>query len=1406
MKILKVMRLYIICYLELTYFALLLKPVKNAVTGNITNVAYQCRLWPTNVSYDIKSNTIITTTTTGITHNVCITLYITHNYRRIFNCDQRNIEIYKSNGDNNNTFNELLKDNKNSKNCINYERSWDRYLEQKTPTTYISVTKIQLQNIRRYYKNIFEITLCMLFAIVMDTIPITIYNVRKRILFYWGKFQIFYSVLPWTFAIILYQRRHILCSRHYSAVNCLYDIVKFVTTILKQMAGQSSQKQQYSIRKQLTIFAAITGRIFSFSIEGTPNPITDVAMPDNAECAYSKNGICLFLSDPSTVLATSILVQSCQRSCQHFLLLRFFIDLANRKLYLLMSKERRLFRKHLILPALILHELNFVDVRSESKYSFGITGVVEIATGNILAHQKFQKAVITQLRSNQPNTFFENNYNIYVETFENNTCTFKITKLQNEHEHRAEVILNYKLDINVRIYETLLLKFFLEMQHKYITYFLVQQLSKHRQRRTNLMSVKSKSHFVISRKLKKHVKALSRIYLLTRSSNIALSVLKRPNIIGESIDWKYYLHTFIKLEFCGCSWCLYFYRYCTALLGRNLRVCTYFCCRQWCWRQKAHNLSHCIFCYSYFRCFCCFYCCYCCCCCRVHIYPISKTSLRKNFNKNRAFNNCVFVSQKYWERVNTSTIRKRRLNARENNKMAKLLRCYRRFIQSHHLVKVKYNTHHCCLHSTSTTAAVPTATYTKRKQNTEAKHMKTMNLINFIQICVLHIGKGIFDQFINLADYICRFTTNLRLKTSVPGSASIAIKVTREQQQQQQQHQQQMINIAHDQQLKMNYLCKIFCNNWKRHHRRRRRRRRRRMNKQEQALQSVQPKQQEHINSEIENRLVSPRLHILDLKACKTISTNLPHLHFALLSKASNVFILAAMRLTNTKIVQLTNAKRKDILSSPQGSNLISTPTTTSTLRINRNRTRPHLVWLFIGLVWFEGPKYINCTLHENRQSQQTTTQVQVQAQSATRSTTQIPLQSLSTLTVVSQNQQRRQQHMTPPTQISTDLFLLAPNAKQTKRGQKVPTATTFKYKKKQRKNSNVNGKSIRSGNCLPARRNAVTSIMTTTRNDKKSQSENDELNSSVGRERSDCFDTHTIEAETELLDEEAHNVQNDHIRLESIKRQILTKLGLKHKPNVSQTLPRQFIWDTIYRADGIKGVASDFDFNENGSHQWKIISKITDTKETEKTHTHNTKGSSMAWLPLIIKGWNAGKQHNREYKAYLQNVLLAKSNNFTYLMRINTSNLNKDFREVEESESIDRTYDNRDGLYVIGKDQNYQINHNRNKDATTAKSHKYSSHQLDFVMSSDQRPNENDDFFGDTQEIITFAEKGNGQPNRITDPNPKRTCRSPKDERNNSRNSAKNHRANTLPGSHTPSKLKSAKGLPNKQERFLLI
>lgn len=41
----------------------------------------------------------------------------------------------------------------------------------------------------------------------------------------------------------------------------------------------------------------------------------------------------------------------------------------------------------------------------------------------------------------------------------------------------------------------------------------------------------------------------------------------------------------------------------------------------------------------------------------------------------------------------------------------------------------------------------------------------------------------------------------------------------------------------------------------------------------------------------------------------------------------------------------------------------------------------------------------------------------------------------------------------------------------------------------------------------------------------------------------------------------------SDHSRLEAIKFQILLKLGLKNKPNVTSSLPKQFIFDTLRRS-----------------------------------------------------------------------------------------------------------------------------------------------------------------------------------------------------------------------------------------------
>lgn len=42
---------------------------------------------------------------------------------------------------------------------------------------------------------------------------------------------------------------------------------------------------------------------------------------------------------------------------------------------------------------------------------------------------------------------------------------------------------------------------------------------------------------------------------------------------------------------------------------------------------------------------------------------------------------------------------------------------------------------------------------------------------------------------------------------------------------------------------------------------------------------------------------------------------------------------------------------------------------------------------------------------------------------------------------------------------------------------------------------------------------------------------------------------------------------ETDKLRLEAIKRQILQKLGLRQKPNVTHSLPKEVIWETLYRA-----------------------------------------------------------------------------------------------------------------------------------------------------------------------------------------------------------------------------------------------
>ncbi|XP_033168271.1 inhibin beta chain isoform X3 [Drosophila mauritiana] len=186
----------------------------------------------------------------------------------------------------------------------------------------------------------------------------------------------------------------------------------------------------------------------------------------------------------------------------------------------------------------------------------------------------------------------------------------------------------------------------------------------------------------------------------------------------------------------------------------------------------------------------------------------------------------------------------------------------------------------------------------------------------------------------------------------------------------------------------------------------------------------------------------------------------------------------------------------------------------------------------------------------------------------------------------------------------------------------------------------------------------------------------------------------------------------SDEVRLESIKRQILTKLGLSHKPNVSNPLPKQFIWETIYRADGGRMIPNNaFGSNELKSH-----------------HTKKLKSGAVR----KVNGFN-GKQMNEN--------ALKKS---TYLIDINHSidnkthsGINGEIRpnayEYFNDYSVQTHYKNR---YHAGRSSiGYQPAIHSIEDENKKGHHESFAH--------DQENIDHEDFFGNTQEIITFAEEG---------------------------------------------------------------
>ncbi|XP_054091487.1 uncharacterized protein LOC105219276 isoform X2 [Zeugodacus cucurbitae] len=1335
MQIIKVIQFCMVCCLEF-YFAIFLLPLISAENlNNGTSAKYQYRLWKTiSARLDVVTNISHASITPPVERDTILSIYnayfllcVHQNLRRSFYYILRNVGNHSIS--HTSIYIQRLNDSTNDRDdndkqedtierifpfnwCV--EQYWRR--QKLTLKSEQDIASVKNQH---YCDDIFDIALCMIIAIFVEIFPLSMRFVCKNTVLCWRRLQLFCYSYHRNYAKTPHSRQQLQHQRK-AVINCVCNVGNLSAIKWKKRSDQQ-QNELYILQTHFAVFSAITGNIFALSIQGAG--LTDLCIPADAESVCATVVKLIFPPGvPAMVASAAFIKLKCKKSCQYYLLKVRLIHqktfttyaqiLKYQGHYILISEENRLFPEEIAFLVCKIEQLKELDIICDYKH-FSYGGDIKEKRFLFAASERkvcrISNGLLFQLLP-----LCHNLRGFAILQFCNQINNFLVT---------FPIIPKYGHDIVIHQIRCATLHINSKFQE-------LKSISKQ----------KSKQNSIKRLKPMKLTKPLSHWNVSYCSTNKVAYTFKCQRIKDNNLN----CDAIIKFDLCCCCWCFYCYRRCNSNPERVSNSCCNRCC-PWHRSQYTAKSPHCLYCYYYLHCYYCFNQCYCCCCytqfaTTTLMYPCSCLSHKSNHQ---------LLKQK-------NTLPKMRQNVKETKQQtaSQHLKCFRIFFRPVHPKNANYtcstlsalhashtiywfqNTQRCCAQITKPSTGINTV----KAACAETISNKKTDFINSIRCKAIYFGKCLYHKLINLADYLCRhIIIVLQVKISIPRSTALVIKVTREQQQQ----QQQMVNITHDQQLKMNNLCKIFCNNWKRHRRRRRRRRRRRMNKQEQQQHQSVQLQQQHINNEKETILSgvsNPRLHILGFNACKAIPTNDP-VHM-ILSKAPTASMLATMRLANTKIA-MTNGNRKDAIS----------PHQTPALRLNRSRSRPNLVWLFIGLVWFEGPKYVNCSIHSSSQSPQSTSQAQSQTQTV-QHTTQTTLQPLSTSTL----------HKIHPSRITSNLPLLTTNNKQIFKGsmsvmQKGSTAAMYKIKEEG--NSNFNSKGIRSGNCLSSRRRA--SLMSTKTNGKHTRFYDIDPIVIVDRKRHDWLEPEA-KIGTDFLDEEAHSAHSDRARLESIKRQILTKLGLKHKPNVSHPLPKQFIWDTIYRADGIRSVVSDFDFSENGSHQWELVSEVDDTKKTQRAHSVKANGITRLSLnfPGVQKGEfdkslgsDAENVLNVNYKDYLHHGRFEESkilndtkipNNFTYLMHISNSKLNKDYLGVDEMGFSDMIYDDKADFLEIETDEiNHQVNRGGNIVADTHADNNdgYSLHQQKYSMSTDQSKYESDDFLGDTQEFITFAEKG---------------------------------------------------------------
>lgn len=287
-------------------------------------------------------------------------------------------------------------------------------------------------------------------------------------------------------------------------------------------------------------------------------------------------------------------------------------------------------------------------------------------------------------------------------------------------------------------------------------------------------------------------------------------------------------------------------------------------------------------------------------------------------------------------------------------------------------------------------------------------------------------------------------------------------------------------------------------------------------------------------------------------------------------------------------------------------------------------------------------------------------------------------------------------------------------------------------------------------------------------------------------------------------------SINTDSLRLEAIKQQILSKLGLKSKPNITHEFSKQTILNTLSRADDMNWQNDDFEQNTRNYDYFKLIDRhVFDSNSintnniinhydfvTSKTHITNNMNATFRDSTFtknhIIKdndridntnhknknlmdsknnnnintNYNpkhhiTQKHHTSYHPSKSKNHLCSHpdkhktsttkmplnhnnhrnnipNNNHKLKVQRNRTTINeqRDFYKINNFSDISDHSDN--NLLFVNEDDSYHI------DGQLLQRHESHQQPEQLNQPPDNIDAEQDDYFGRTREVITFAEQGN--------------------------------------------------------------